>query len=103
METDAHVFVVWAHRGASSIFGPASNPVMLNGGLLCFKTEDKARTKRDQLNARSSNGHVRYSVRPIRVQMERPDGFADSGSAMPHYAVPPARRPLPGLAAARFV
>jgi hypothetical protein len=94
--------VVWAHRGAGSIFGAASHPVRLNGGLLCFKTEDKARSKRDQLNARSGNGHVRYSVRPIHVHMERPDGIANGAGPMPPYAVPPARRPLPGLAAARL-
>jgi hypothetical protein len=101
MQLDTYIFVVWAHRSARSIFGPASNPVMLNGGFLCFNTEEQARAERDELNARSGT-HVRYSVRPVRVQMNRPSGFAESQSPAPHYAAPPVPRPLPGLAATRL-
>ncbi len=80
-------FVVWAYRSANSIFGAASNPVVVNGALLCFKTEEKARAESDRLNARSGGSHVHYGVRPIRVQMKRPSGFA-TGSAAPNYAMP---------------
>jgi len=102
MQIDTCVYVVWAHRSARSLFGPASNPVVQNGGFLCFNTEEKARAESDELNARSGGSHVRYSVRPIPVQMNRPSGFAKSESTVPHYAVPPAKAPLPGLAAARL-
>lgn len=62
---------------------------MLNGAFLCFKTEEEARAESDRLNARSGGSHVRYSVRPIRVQMNRPSPLAKEERAGPHYAVPP--------------
>ena len=102
MQIDTYIYVVWARRSARSLFGPASNPVMQNGGFLCFNSEEKARAESDELNAPSGGTHVRYSVRPIPVRMNLPSGFAKSESAAPRYAVPPVRQPLPGLAAARL-
>ncbi len=102
MQTDTYIFVVWAQRSARSIFGPASNPVMLNGGFLCFDSEEKARAESDELNARSGATHVRYSVRPVRVQMNRPSGLAESQGPASRHAVPPIQKPLPGLAAIRL-
>jgi len=87
MHIDTNVYVVWANRGARSMFGPASNPVMRNGRLLCFKTEDQARVAHDQLNARPGGAHMRYSVRLIHVQINRPDGLAQ-GDAAGRAAVP---------------
>lgn len=84
MQIDTHLFVVWARRTARSLFGPASNPVMVNGEFLCFKNEEKARAESDRLNARPGDSHVRYSVRPIRVQMDRPNGFAEGQSTATH-------------------
>jgi hypothetical protein len=86
MQIDTDVFVVWANRSAESVFGPASNPVRLNGALLCFKAEAKARAERDRLNSRSSSSHVRYSVRPFHVQLELPGGVAKGQSAEPRPA-----------------
>jgi len=88
MQADT-LFVVLAHRSANSIFGAASNPVMRNGTLLCFKTEKEARCERDRLNARASAGsHVRYSVRPIHVELKLPSGAAKAKSAEPRQAMP---------------
>jgi hypothetical protein len=101
MQRDTYVFAVWARRSAKSIFGPASNPVMVNGVLLCFKTEEKARVASDRLNARSGGTHVRYSVRSIRIQKKLPSRFAKAENAERRYAKPPAEVPLPGLAALR--
>jgi uncharacterized protein YbaA (DUF1428 family) len=89
MLIDTDVFVVWAHRGAESVFGPASNPVRLNGALLCFKTEAKARAERDRLNSRSGSSHVRYSVRPFHVQLEVPGAIANKTGASPAHAARP--------------
>ena len=102
MQIDTYVYMVWAQRSARSLFGPASNPVMQNGGFLCFSTEEKARAESDELNARSGGTHVRYSVRLIPVRMNRPSGFAESESGAPSYGVRPIRQPLTGLTAARL-
>jgi len=87
MQADT-LFVVLAHRSANSIFGAATNPIVRNGRLLCFKTEGEARLERDQLNARASAGsHVRYSVRPIHVELNLPSGAAKAKSAEPRQAM----------------
>ncbi len=102
MQIDTLVYVVWAHRDARSLFGPASNPVMQNGGFLCFNTEERAQSESDELNARSGATHVRYSVKPVPVLLNRPDAVAKIGSAAPHFAMPRVALPLPGLAATRL-
>ena len=56
-------FVVWVDRSPESIFGAASNPVNRDGALLLFDEEEPARSECDQLNARSSNSYMRYSVK----------------------------------------
>ena len=70
MQTDAYLFVILAQRSARSIFGAASNPVMRNGKLLCFRTARQARTERDRLHASTGGSHVGYSVRPVHVQLK---------------------------------
>lgn len=87
MQTDTF-FVVLVHRSAKSIFGAASNPVMQNGKLLCFKTEEEARFERDRLNARTGRSHVRYSVRAIQVELKLPSGVAKASGAQPRHARP---------------
>jgi hypothetical protein len=84
MQADT-LFVILARRSANSIFGAATNPVMRNGRLLCFKTEDEARCEHDRLNARTGAGsHVRYSVRPIHVELKPAKGEnAEPRQAMP--------------------
>ena len=86
MHIDTDVFVVWAHRNARSLFGAASNPVMRNGVLLCFKTEELARIERDRLNSRSGGSHVHYSVRAVRVQIRAPNRPTTSENAQPRFA-----------------
>jgi len=88
MQTDT-LFVVLAHRSAKSIFGAATNPIVRNGRLLCFKTEREAHLERDRLNARASAGsHMRYSVKPIHVELRVPSGVAQKAqSAEPRRAV----------------
>jgi hypothetical protein len=89
MQIDRCVFVVWAHRSAKSIFGAASNPVMRNGALVCFKTAEEARAESDRLNAGSgASPHVRYSVRPVIVQMDRPHGIAKGENPEPREHLP---------------
>jgi hypothetical protein len=101
MQIDTYFFVVWAHRSAKSIFGAASNPVMLDGAFLCFKTEEKARAASDRFNARSGGSHVHYSVRPVRVQMKRPSGLAKGESDEPRYAMPLSMPPTRSRRASR--
>ncbi|MGH6736054.1 MAG: hypothetical protein ACRECX_08240 [Methyloceanibacter sp.] len=86
MHVDTDVFVVWAHRNARSLFGAASNPIMRNGVLLCFKTEELARIERDRLNAKSGGTHVHYSVRAVRVQIRVPSRPPTSQAPQLHYA-----------------
>jgi len=87
MQTDT-VFVVLAHRSAKSVFGAATNPIVRNSRLLCFKTEAEAHLERDRLNARASAGsHVRYSVKPIHVELRPTSGVAKAQSAEPRRAV----------------
>jgi len=86
MQTDT-LFVVLAHRSARSVFGASTNPVMRNGRLLCFKAEEEARFERDRLNARIGAGsHVRYSVKPIHVELRRPNEVAKAQSAESQHA-----------------
>ena len=68
MQTGTHFFMVWAHRGAESIFGPASKPVIRNGAFLCFDNEERARAECDRLNAGRGVAHVHYSVKPAHAQ-----------------------------------
>ena len=44
-------YIVWAHRDAHSVFGPAANPVIRNGALLSFDDRTGAHRECDQLNA----------------------------------------------------
>ena len=92
MQTET-LFVVLVHRSPKSIFGAASNPVMRNGTLLCFKTEEKARFERDRLNASTGSSHVRYSVRPIHVELKLLSGFAKGENAEPRQAMPLSNAP----------
>jgi hypothetical protein len=87
MQTET-LFVVLAHRSAKSIFGAASNPVIRNGTLLCFTTEEKARFERDRLNASRGGSQVRYSVRPVHVELKLPSSFAGGEDAKPWLARP---------------
>jgi hypothetical protein len=59
-------YVIWAHREAESLFGPASNPVIRNGALLFFTDRLLARCECDSLNSRSGNAHIRYSITQAR-------------------------------------
>ena len=56
-------YVIWAHREAESLFGPANNPVIRNGALLFFTDQLLARCECDSLNSRSGNTHIRYSIK----------------------------------------
>jgi hypothetical protein len=56
-------YIIWAHRDAQSIFGPAANPVLRNGAFLAFEDRTSAHRECDQLNARPGNPHVRYAVK----------------------------------------
>jgi hypothetical protein len=67
MQSDTHFFMIWTHRSAESLFGPASKPVVRNGSLLCFPNEASARAECDRLNAGSGFGVAHYSVEPIPV------------------------------------
>ena len=68
MDTNNHFHTVWMHRSAQSIFGAASHPVIRNGELLCFATEERARAECDRLNAISGGTHVHYTVKPAHIQ-----------------------------------
>jgi hypothetical protein len=59
-------YVIWAHREAKSLFGPASNPVIRNGALLFFTDRLQARCECDSLNSRSGNPHLRYTIKQTR-------------------------------------
>jgi hypothetical protein len=61
-------FRVWTHRSPSSIFGPASSPVIRNGAFLCFESEEKARAECDRLNAQRRDMQVRYTVEPTHIE-----------------------------------
>jgi hypothetical protein len=76
MDTHQHFRTVWMHRSASSLFGAASHPVVRNGELLCFDTEDRAQAECDRLNAGSGGSHVHYTVKPAYVQPFQADGLA---------------------------
>jgi hypothetical protein len=89
MQIDTYLYVVWARRSAESIFGPASKPVMIDGGFLCYKTEHEARVESDRLKARTGGSCVRYNVRPIHVEIERPSAEAEGASAAPYRVTPP--------------
>jgi hypothetical protein len=68
MKADTQFFMVWAHRGAGSIFGPTSKPVICNGVFLCFDNEERARAECDRLNAGLGAAHVYYTVKPAPAQ-----------------------------------
>src|SRR5262249_20479801 len=57
MDSNIHVFTVWTHRSAKSIFGADSHPVIRNGELLCFPSEEHAQAECDRLNAASGGSH----------------------------------------------
>ncbi len=63
MHGKTHFFTVWSHRSAKSLFGAASNPVMRNGAVLCFESEERARAECNRLNAARSSSQVRYSIK----------------------------------------
>jgi hypothetical protein len=66
MDSNQHFYTVWL--SAQSIFGAASHPVVRNGELLCFATEDRAQAECDRLNAGAGGSHVHYTVKPAYVQ-----------------------------------
>ena len=66
MHGKTHFFTVWSHRSANSLFGAASNPVMRNGAVLCFESEERARAVCNRLNAARSSSQVRYSIKSVR-------------------------------------
>jgi hypothetical protein len=76
MDTNQHFHTVWMHRSANSIFGAASHPVVRNGELLCFATEERAQAECDRLNAGSGGSHVHYTVKPAYVQPLLGNGLA---------------------------
>ena len=82
-----YLFMVWAHRSADSMFGAASSPVMRNGALVCFESEEKALAEADRLNSRSGNANMHYSVKPTLVQMALPGGKAKAANTEPQYAI----------------
>ena len=78
-------FVVWVDRSPQSIFGPASNPVNRNGALLLFDEQERAQSECDRLNARSSNSHMRYSVKLAPAQFECGANVAGNETAVGAY------------------
>jgi hypothetical protein len=56
-------YIIWAHRGPHSIFGPATNPVVRNGALLSFEDKRNAMIECDRLNRHQGNPPVRYSIK----------------------------------------
>jgi hypothetical protein len=88
MQSDTQFYLVWAHRGPDSIFGPASHPVVRNGVFLCFDTEERARAETDRLNARSGGTNMHYSVKPTPVQVALPRGLGKGGMAELQFAMP---------------
>jgi len=68
MDSNIHFFTVWTHRSAKSIFGADSHPVIRNGELLCFPSEEHAQAECDRLNAASGGSHVHYSVKPAHIR-----------------------------------
>ena len=88
MLTDTYLFVVWSRRNAESVFGAASNPVMRNGKLLCFRSEAKALAERDRLTCRAGQPHVRYSVRAIHLQLKPPRLTAEAATPAPPRPMP---------------
>jgi hypothetical protein len=57
-------YIICVHRAASSLFGPASTPLNLDGAVSFFEDVGRARFERDLLNARSINSLVHCSVEP---------------------------------------
>jgi hypothetical protein len=70
-------YVIWAHREAESLFGPASNPVIRSGALLFFTDRLRASCECDSLNSRSGNPYIRYSIKQAR----------DGGRSRPNIGV----------------
>src|SRR5262249_4093264 len=68
MDSNIHFFTVWTHRSAKSIFGADSHPVIRNGELLCFPSEQHAQAECARLNAASGGSHAHYSVKPDSVK-----------------------------------
>jgi hypothetical protein len=96
MQNDTHFFMVWTHRSAESVFGPAAKPVVRNGAFLCFEDEERARAECDRLNARRAGSREHYSVKPARVQMSLPreatqETEADAPFLLPALANSPCR------------
>jgi len=77
MDSNQHFYTVWTHRNAQSIFGAASHPVVRNGELLCFATEERAQKECDRLNAGADGSHVHYTVKPAYVQPTPGNGLAN--------------------------
>jgi hypothetical protein len=75
MNSNQHLFTVWTHRSAKSIFGADSRPVIRNGELLCFANEERAQAECDRLNAGSGGQHVHYTVKPAHVQPALANGL----------------------------
>lgn len=76
MSSTPQFFRVWAHRGAGSIFGPASSPVIRNGAFLCFEDEARAQAECDRLNGRRGGLHLHYSVKPTHLEAALPRELA---------------------------
>jgi hypothetical protein len=79
MQNETQFFMIWAHRGAESLFGAASKPVIRNGSFLCFPSEASARAECDRLNAGSGGAH--YSVEPTPVRFLKQ--IAETFSVLP--------------------
>jgi hypothetical protein len=75
MDNNIHFFTVWTHRRAKSIFGADSHPVIRNGELLCFPSEEHAQAECDRLNAASGGSHVHYSVKPAHIRPALANGL----------------------------
>jgi hypothetical protein len=76
-------FRVWTHRNPSSIFGPASSPVIRNGAFLCFESEEKARAECDRLNAQRRDMQVRYTVEPTHIEALLPQATVKRSAIEP--------------------
>ena len=75
MDSNIHFFTVWTHRSAKSIFGADSHPVIRNGELLCFPSEEHAQAECDRLNAASGGSHVHYGVKPAHIRPSLANGL----------------------------
>jgi hypothetical protein len=98
MKALPNFFRIWVHRGAGSLFGAASSPVIRNGAFLCFEDEARAQAECDRLNAHRGDLHVHYSVKPTHIEAALPQEMKRKPTEAPSF---PALATAPCLASGR--